>query len=78
MCVQRLVEKFAVVRNEQNRAGIMSQIILKPEERFEVEMVRRLVEHQQVRFLREQPREMRAHHPAAGQLARRAIDDPSA
>ena len=62
-----VVEKFAVVRNEQNRAGIMPQIILEPQERFEVEMVRRLVEHQQVRLLRQQPREMRAHHPAAGQ-----------
>ena len=69
----KAVEKFAVVRNEQNRAGIVAQIILKPQERFEVEMVRRLVEQQQVGFLREQPREVRAHDPAAGHFSRRAM-----
>ena len=31
-------------------------------------MVRRLVEHQQVRLLHQQPRQMRAHDPAAAHL----------
>ena len=69
----KAVEKFAVMGNEQDRAGIMAQIFLKPQQRFEVEMVRRLVEQEQIRFLRQQPREMRAHHPAAGKLARRTV-----
>ena len=61
----KLVQKLAIVRDHHDRARIMSQIILKPVQRFEIEMVRRLVEQQQVGFLREQAREMRAHDPAA-------------
>ena len=67
------VEKFPVVRDDENRAGITVQIILKPQQRFEVEMVRRLVEHQQVRLLREQPGEVRAHDPAAAHFLRRPV-----
>ena len=37
-------------------------------------MVRRLVEQQQVRLLHEQPRQMRAHDPAAAHLSRRAVE----
>ena len=62
----KLIQKLAVVRDHQNRTGISLQIILHPEQCIEVEMVRRLVEHQQIRLLHEQAREMRAHHPAAG------------
>ena len=69
-----LVEKFAVVRDDENRAGIILQITLKPEQRFEVEMVRRLVEQQQVRLLREQTREVRAHDPAAAHFARGPVE----
>ena len=68
------VEKFAVVRDDDNRAGIILQIILKPEQRLEVEMIRRFVEHQQVRLLHEQPREVRAHHPAAAHFARGPLE----
>ena len=37
-------------------------------------MVRRFVEEKEVRLHHEQPREMRAHDPAAAQRARRAIE----
>ena len=47
-----LVQKLAVVRDDQDRAGITLQIFLEPEQRLEVEMVRRFVEQQQVRLLR--------------------------
>ena len=36
-------------------------------------MVRRLVEQEQVGFFRQQPREVRPHHPAAGHFPRRTI-----
>ena len=51
----------------------MLQVILKPEQRFQIEMVRRLVEQKQIWFFREQPCEMRAHDPAAGHRARRTM-----
>ena len=40
----KLIQKFAIVRDHHNRARISSQIFLKPLERFEIEMVRRFVE----------------------------------
>ena len=73
MPLTMLIEKFAVVRNDHDRAGIRRQIFLEPEQRLEVEMVGRFVEHQQVRLLHEQPRQVRAHHPAAAHFARRAV-----
>ena len=66
-----VIEKFAVVRNDHDRAGIRREIFLKPQQRLEVEMVRRFVEQKQIRLLHEQPRQMRAHDPAAAQFARR-------
>ena len=69
-----LVEKFAVVRDDEDRAGIGFQIILEPEQRFEVEMVGRLVEQQQVGLLRQQARQMGAHDPAAAHFAGRAVE----
>ena len=76
MLLTSLIEKFAVVRNHQDRAGIVLQIFLKPEQRFEVEMVGRFVEQQQVRLLHEQPRQVRAHDPAAAHFARLAGRNP--
>ena len=69
-----LVQKFAVVGNHQHPAGVALEILLEPEQRLEVEVVRRLVEHEQVRLLREQSRQVRAHDPAAGHLARGPVE----
>ena len=66
----KLVQELAIVRDDQNRAGVAFQILLEPEQRFEVEVIGRLVQQQQVRLLRQQPGQVRAHHPAAAHLAR--------
>jgi hypothetical protein len=60
------VEEFAVVGNDDQPAGIARQVVLKPEQRLEVEVVGRLVEHEQGGLADEQAREVGAHHPAAG------------
>ena len=65
------VEEFAVVRDREDRARIPEQVVLEPSERFEIEVVRRLVEQEQVRLLDQQAREVRAHHPPAAQLVDR-------
>ncbi len=70
----KLVEEIAVVRNHQNRARISPQIFLEPLQRFQVEMIGRLVQHQQVRLLRQQPRQMRPHHPSAAHLPQRPVE----
>src|SRR5207248_1780445 len=70
----QLIQKLAIVRDHDNRARIILKIFLEPLERFEIEMVRRFVEKKKIRFHHQQPREMRAHDPAAAQSARRAIE----
>ena len=61
----KLIQKFAIVRDHDNPARISSQIFLEPLKRFEIEMIRRFVEQKKIGFHHQQPREMRAHDPAA-------------
>ena len=68
--LRKLVQKLAVVRDHQDRAGIPLQILLEPAQDLQIEVVGRLVEHQQIRLLGEQPREVGAHDPAAAERAR--------
>jgi hypothetical protein len=56
-----LVEEIAVVRDGHDGAGIVFQETLQPSHRLGVEMVRRLVEQQQVGALQEKPAQC---HPA--------------
>ena len=56
------VEEVAVVADEDDGAGIVAQHFLQHVERLEVEIVGRLVEHQQVRGLGQRARQ---HQPAA-------------
>ena len=69
-----LVEELAVVGDQQDRAGVRLQVALEPLQGLEIEVVRRLVEHQQVGLLDEQAREVRAHHPAAAHLAQPPVE----
>src|SRR5947208_5226296 len=74
MPADKLIQKFTIVRDHDNRARITSQIFLEPLKRFEIEMIRRFVEQKKIGLHHEQPREMSAHDPAAAQGARRAIE----
>ena len=65
------VEKLAVVRDEEQRAGIAREPVLEPEHGVEVEVVGRLVEQQQVRAAHQRLREIEAHAPAAGEAGDR-------
>jgi len=70
----QLVHEIAVVRDHQHRAGVVSQVALEPEQGKQVEVVRRLVEHQEVGLHDEQAGEVGAHDPAAGILAGRLVE----
>ncbi len=72
--VDELVEEVAVVGDHQDRPRIALEIIAEPLERFEVEVVRRLVEHQEVGLGDEEPREVGPHHPAAAHRPRFAVE----
>src|SRR5581483_7045692 len=67
------VEKSAVMGNDEQAARITGEIILKPEQGLEIEMVGRLVEKEQRRFCHQQSREVGAHDPAAGKRFCRAL-----
>ena len=58
-------EERAVVRHEQQRAGELAQVVLQPADRVDVEMVRRLVEEQEIaaRETSALPSSVRRRHP---------------
>ena len=67
-----VIEQIAVMADDENRRRAGLQIVGEPQHAFEVEIVRRLVEQQDV-GLREQHRgERHAHPPAAGKFSERA------
>ena len=70
--VDRDVEEVAVVRDQHERVRIVLQIFFQPVAGFEVEMVRRLVEQQQVGLLKKKLGEGEAHLPSAGEFVGQA------
>ena len=64
-------QEVAVVGDEHERAVVRLQELLQPVDRGEVEVVGRLVEEQQVRLGREDPRQLGAHAPSAGERPER-------
>ena len=62
------VEQPAVVGNEQDRAGVVDEVLLDPHLRVDVEVVGRLVEQQNFGLLEEELRHRDAHLPTAGKL----------
>ena len=60
------VEEVAIVRDEDDGVRIRAEILLEPVARFEIEVIGRLVEQQQVRTAEQQLGERDAHLPAAG------------
>ncbi len=63
-----VVEKIAIVRHRDHRAGIFRQMPLEPVDRLGVEMVRRLVEQQQIGPLQQNLAQRHAPPLAAGEL----------
>ncbi len=69
--VHRVVEQFAVVADDQGAVRIFAQARLQPQRAFEIEIVGRLVEQQQVRLGEQGRGHGDAHPPAAGELRHR-------
>src|SRR5438552_1281615 len=59
------VEEVAVVRDQNKRVRIFGEIFFQPVASFEIEMVRRLIQKQQVRLLQQQLGKRDAHLPSA-------------
>ncbi len=65
---RHIVEEVAVVGDDQDRARIVAQMAFEPIDGLGVEMVRRLVQQQEVGLLEEQPAERHAAPLAAREL----------
>ncbi|OIQ74318.1 hypothetical protein GALL_440340 [mine drainage metagenome] len=65
------VEKFAVVRNDQQQTGIARQPLLQPDQGVEIEVIGRLVEQQAVAGREKRLRQGQPHAPAAGETVDR-------
>jgi len=66
------VQEVAVVRDEDDRAVVAGEKPFEPLERFDVEVVRGLVEQEERGTQEQEARERGAHAPAAGELGERA------
>ena len=63
----QLVEKLAIVGDHENGAGVVAQILLKPNKGFEVKMVGRFVQKKEIGLLHEEAGEVGAHDPTAAE-----------
>ena len=68
-----VVQEVAVVRDGQHRAGVGAQELLQPQHRLGVQVVRGLVEQQQVGRFQQQAAERHAPALAAGKHAHRRV-----
>ena len=71
--VDDIVEEVALVADHEDRRRIGFEEILQPQHRFEIEVVRRLVEQQQIGLREQQRGERDAHPPAAREAVERAV-----
>src|SRR4030042_3612436 len=62
-----IVEKSAVVRGKEHGAGIAFQVALEPALCFQIEMIRRLIEQQDIRLDEEQTGQLDTCFPAAAE-----------
>src|SRR4051794_31488274 len=67
------VDELAIMRGHQQRAFVVVQELLQPDQAFEIEMVARLVEQHDVGAHQENTRQRHAHLPAARELADVAV-----
>ena len=68
-----VVEEVAVVRDRDDRPGVLLEVLFEPRHGFRVEMVRRLVEQQDVGLLQQQTAERDTPFFAAGQDRHRCV-----
>ena len=59
------VEKIAVVRNDDLRAGQVCQVVFQPQHGFQIQVVGRFVQQQQIGAAHQGLREVEPHPPAA-------------
>ena len=69
-----IIQKMTVMRNDQHRAEIIREEILKPADRVDIEVVRRLIEQDDIRIAEERLREQNLDLLVAVQLGHLRIE----
>ncbi len=69
----RDIQKIAVVRNQHDGVRIIRQVLLQPVAGFQIEVIGRFVEQQQVGLFEQQLGQRDAHLPAAGEFLGAAL-----
>src|SRR5918995_772492 len=64
--IDRIVQKIAVMADDHHRIGIIANEALQPDRAFEIEVIRRFVEKQNVGRGEQGSRERHPHPPPAG------------
>ena len=68
------IQEFAVMGDGHDRAAIVGEVVLEPSQRFQIQMIRRLIEHQEIGFHDQKSGKVCAHDPSSAQGARRLVD----
>ena len=71
--VADLVEKFAIVRNHDERTGVTLEPVFEPDDGVQIQVVGRLVEQQQIGRAHERLRQIQAHAPPAREAGDRQL-----
>ena len=69
MARRHAVEERAIVGDDEDRAAVRDEVLLEPGDGVEIEVVRRLVEQEQIGLLRQHDAEMKTASLASGKLA---------
>ena len=71
--VDRGVEQVAVMRDDDDGARVVGEMVLEPQRAFEIEIVGRLIQQQEVGCREQRCRQRHAHPPAAGKFRAGAL-----
>jgi len=71
--VDHFVEEIAIMRDDQQRAGVAFEPVFKPDDRIQIQMVGRFIEQQQVGRAHQRLRQIQPHAPAAGKTGDRLL-----
>ncbi len=71
--VDRIVKEIAVVADNKHRVGISGDEVLEPQRAFEIEIIGRLVEKQNVGRSKQRSRQSHPLPPSAGKLGARTL-----
>ena len=72
--IRHIIDKCTVVTNQHHSLSALRQELFQPLYRLNIQMVRRLVEQQHIRFLQKNLGQFNTHAPTSTELASRTLE----